>query len=859
MRSSFKLAVSYLKSQKGKSIALITSISLAVMLIFTLNVIPETKSQINIKEAYKNFSDYHVEYSNLSDDISNKLRDDKEIREIHDVINLGNIVDKNGVSIDLNSYDKEFIDAYGYKLIKGTYPKNDNEIVLEEKALKEMGLDSKLNKEIYFNVTKKYIDDKNENQIYSKKKKFKLVGIVQKPEGYYDGNEYYNVKGFTYFSNKQDIIPKELISHSGVMKFNTKKPSMSKANKLIRKYELNDRDFMLNVQLTNAIDDYKMSKSTKFSRNNKLIPMISAGLVIYNIFTIILIDMTNQIGILRAIGMKKRNIKLMILIQSLIVLILGVIIGLSAGYMASLIGINSICHSNETLYISKTSIIEPLTLAFIIVLISSILSTYKASKISPIEAIRSTNNNSKKQRDRFYHKLIRKILGLTGEMAFKNTWRNKSRTILSILSISLAGSLFISKMAVFNDDEGNSGSTSMLVLSMGDTDVILNHDYNNINELYSNYSRKYIDEISKIKNIKEIAPSMNLNGYLKTHVNSIADDAKHLVSINGNENNLEVDMGVKGYNKGFIKSLDKYIEDGSNIYDKDIGSKNKIEGNEKYPNVLLSNYFYSPTKGSNDAKFLKEVNVGDIIEIKIPVKNNEKQEYKNVKVRVSGLLNKDYVVTQDGGLGYLSQVILNENDFKNITNMGNYNKISIKLKSGSHEVVNKELEELVKNSSFKEIESKYKYENYFTKQSEENKKEVLVSVILTLIISSINIICIIKTNIMLRIKEISALRAIGMSMKNIKKMIIQESLIYAIFSILASSVIATLSYFKYINMSNSIMSGGLGMENTMAYSIPINEILQFGVATIIMCLLATYLSKNKLVKLSIVEGLRIND
>ncbi|MEG0857498.1 MAG: ABC transporter permease [Terrisporobacter sp.] len=230
-----------------------------------------------------------------------------------------------------------------------------------------------------------------------------------------------------------------------------------------------------------------------------------------------------------------------------------------------------------------------------------------------------------------------------------------------------------------------------------------------------------------------------------------------------------------------------------------------------------------------------------------------------MKVRVSGLLNKDYVVTQDGGLGYLSQVILNENDFKNITNMGNYNKISIKLKSGSHEVVNKELEELVKNSSFKEIESKYKYENYFTKQSEENKKEVLVSVILTLIISSINIICIIKTNIMLRIKEISALRAIGMSMKNIKKMIIQESLIYAIFSILASSVIATLSYFKYINMSNSIMSGGLGMENTMAYSIPINEILQFGVATIIMCLLATYLSKNKLVKLSIVEGLRIND
>lgn len=170
MKSSIKLALSYLKSQKGKSLALITSISLAVMLIFTLNVIPETQSQINIKEAYKNFSDYHVEYGNLSDDVTNKLKAEKEVKEIHDVINFGNVVDKNGVSIDLSSYDKEFVDAYGYKLIKGTYPKDENEIVLEEKALKEMNLSNKLNQQIDFTILKKYVDDKNENQIYSKPK-----------------------------------------------------------------------------------------------------------------------------------------------------------------------------------------------------------------------------------------------------------------------------------------------------------------------------------------------------------------------------------------------------------------------------------------------------------------------------------------------------------------------------------------------------------------------------------------------------------------------------------------------------------------------------------------------------------------
>lgn len=854
MKVSFKLAVSYLKSQKCKSLALITSISLAVMLIFTLNVIPETKSEINIKEAYKNFSDYHAEYNNLSDSVSNQLEKDKEVKEIHDVINLGSIVDKKGVSIQLDSYNKDFINAYGYKLINGTYPKNENEIVLEEKALKEMQLDNKLNQKVDFTVVKHYVDNKNKNQIYSKKKKFKLVGIVQKPEAYYKGyyevNEYYNVRGFTYFTSNQNIIPKELVTHSGILKFNTKTPSMSKANEIIEKYKLDDGDLIINTQLSSALDDYEMSKNTTFSIKNKLIPVLSASLVIFNIFNIILIDMTKQIGILRAIGMKKKNVRLMILIQSLIVFILSLVLGFALGYVISSIGIISIYGGQQNIYISKESVMEPLKLASFAVLISCIFSTHKSSKISPMEAIRDINNSTKKGRDRFYYKLIRKIFGLTGEMAFKNVWRNKSRTILSVLSISLAGSLFISKMAVFNNDEEMLGSSSMSVMAMGDTDVILRHNFYNTEEAYCNYDSNLINKISEIDNLKEVYPSINLTAYLKSSINNISDDVKPFLSSKDNQNNIEITTGVKGYNKDFIRSLDKYIEKGSNIYEKK---------KEDYPMALVSNYFYSPMQSTNNAMVLKKIKVGDVIDIKVPAKNGDKLEYKNIKVKVSGLLNKDYVVTQDGGLGCLAQVILNEDDLKNITNIKDYNKISIKLEKGKDEEVNIALNKLTNGSSFKEIESTYKYENYFSEQSEKNKKEVLVSVILTLIISSINIICIIKTNIMLRIKELATLRAIGMSMKNIKNMIVKESMIYALFSIVVSSAVATISYSKFIYMVNSTRAEGLGLENSMSYNIPINEILQFGIATIVMCLLATYLSRNKIIKLSIVEGLRIND
>ncbi|MPN03051.1 hypothetical protein SDC9_150274 [bioreactor metagenome] len=112
---------------------------------------------------------------------------------------------------------------------------------------------------------------------------------------------------------------------------------------------------------------------------------------------------------------------------------------------------------------------------------------------------------------------------------------------------------------------------------------------------------------------------------------------------------------------------------------------------------------------------------------------------------------------------------------------------------------------------------------------------------------------------MIRIKELSTLRAIGMSIRDIKKMITKESIIYAIFSTILSAISATLSNFKFAYMINKAKAEVIGAENSLSYSIPINEILQFAIVTIIICILATYLSTNKLVKLSIVEGLKIND
>ena len=434
---------------------------------------------------------------------------------------------------------------YGYIFVKGNEPKNDNEIVLEEKALKEMGLSDKLGQSINFNIIKKYIDENNQNQIYSKEKTFKLVGILKKPDGFYDDNIYYKVKGFTKYTESQSILPKELVTHSGRLKFTSNTPSISMVNKALDKYKLDENRFLINVQLNEAIQNYDMTKGGEIKTSNKLTPMIASALVIYNIFNIILIDIRKQLGMIRAIGMSKKKVGYMICIQSFIVLTIGLAVGFLLGTLASYIGLRYISSEQISIYISKESIIEPVLMAVVSVGIATIFTIYKCRKISPIEAIRSNNSSKSIKKDMFYHKAIRKMFGLTGYMSYRNIWIYKTRTILSILSISMAGSLFIINMVGFNQYESKVDSLSPLIMAMGDSDIILSYNSNNSNEYFSEYTKDEISELSNIDGVSEVTKSMNMRGYLSS--------------------NSELGIAIKGYDKNTLKKLEKYLGDGSII------------------------------------------------------------------------------------------------------------------------------------------------------------------------------------------------------------------------------------------------------------------------------------------------------
>lgn len=178
------------------------------------------------------------------------------------------------------------------------------------------------------------------------------------------------------------------------------------------------------------------------------------------------------------------------------------------------------------------------------------------------------------------------------------------------------------------------------------------------------------------------------------------------------------------------------------------------------------------------------------------------------------------------------------------------------MQKDKEEEVVSNVKEIINENRFKEMESKYENRKLSTEGNEKLKKEVLVSVVLTMVISSINIVCIVTTSIMIRVKEISTLRAIGMSIKNIKKMILKESIIYGVLSSIIAGVFSSYNIYKNMQRANEIFSQGLGIKQVYEFNVPVVEILQFGVAAILICVVAGYLANNRVPKLSIVERLR---
>lgn len=829
-----KLVTKSLKLNTKRTIGTIIGIILSVALICAVSSMVSSFRQTLVENAINESGYYHIELLNINDNDINKLKLNKDIKDINLVYKLGYSsieIDSTFPYIEIASMDKDTLSNLSYELIEGRYPENDNEIVISNK-IKLKGK-YKVGDVINLNVgdrvdgegyplynSNPYLEENAEGIINSSLKSYKIVGIVYKENV---DNENYGITTNTtskkldaYVSLKEPYDYEksicELLGASGYDEIGTEKK------------------FNYDYQINNELLRWE---ALKFSNSTFSTLMTIAGVVIFiiiftsafcirNSFAISTTEKMKMYGMLASIGATKKQIRKSVLYEGFILGMIAIPLGILCGLLAVFILIkivnillgdflfNSI--DGIVFKISILSIIISIVLGFITIYFSVISSAKKASKVSPIDNLRSSNDIKIDAKKLHTPKIIKKIFKEGGVLAYKNLCRSKKKYRTTVISLTVSIFVFITMSAFINEGFRQSSN------------YYTNYDYNLVISLGNNYSSSQIDEITNLDNINKSFSLYNsesniimrdfsmINTYDNNYYFSSDEEGKYI--------NLEVLLLDDETFASYIKEINGNYDD---LKDK---------------GILVDNYsFYIKKPGDKKAKYYDarryKYKDGDIIDSKLSNGDNIKVEVGKVSnIRPSGMENAYY----DGGF-----LFLNTKYFNNI----NYYPYKLLIDTNNSEQLTKDIASIDSDL--------YVYD--ISKVAKEEKSMILVISIflygfITVItlIGTTNIFNTITSNMELRQKEFAMLKSVGMTKKEFNRMINLETLFYSTKALIYGTILGIIgSYAVHKSFSK--------MYET-AYVIPYKAIIICIIFVFIIVYIIMRYSINKINKQNTIETIR---
>ena len=518
---------------------------------------------------------------------------------------------------------------------------------------------------------------------------------------------------------------------------------------------------------------------------------------------------------LSSIGATKKQIKKSVLYEGFYIGIIGIPLGILCGILAVVILLQVVnvllgdsLNEKCVFSIPILAIIASIVISAITIYLSCILPARRASKISPIEAIRGNDDIKIKAKKVKTSKITKKLFGIGGVIASKNLKRNKKKYRTTVISLVVSISIFIS-LSSFLDYGGK-------IVNVYYKD--LGYDISVYDGTVENYN-----EITKLDNVEEYSysymteGSVDINKYGSEFGKRIAEDSEET-------NSITIVLINNDYFKKFIEHLGIQSTNYKDIAILEDDAYEYID--EK---TVFENYYSLKT--------------GDSIEITLT--NGEKRTIKISKKtdeRPMGYKN----VYSNGGYLFVSEDFIQDKSDKKSFHVG-----GLLIKSQNPDELENEINNLKKTNN---LYSKL-YINNISKYVEENQKIILlISIFLYGFIAVITLIGVtnifntITTNMILRSKEFANLKSVGMTTKEFNRMIRLESILYGLKSLLIGIPLGLIGSYCIYN--------GIAKGLDFGYILPLKSIIIAIIFVFIIVGLTMKYSLNKINKQNIIETIR---
>ena len=820
MKMTTRVAYCNMRHYKSKNILIGIAIILTTLLLFVIPSIGKDMVEVNFAVINKIYPTWHALYRNVDESTVMKLAGHHDVKT-YGLRSDAGYMNLEDATVSMMYMDRTGMELYKVKLKEGQLPQKENDIVVSKGILEALGQNGKIGD----TITVPYQILKDDGLDYTKEKDFRICGFLADNESSKEQKQYTSLVSEAFLKAE---IPVEQVKYRFLLQVNGQKGNTTAdytetIQNIARQFGISEDDMNINKEYLAA--NYVDPATIPVIVGIMLIVVLAGIITIYSVYYVSMNQRVREFGKLKAIGATKRQLRQIVLREGMGVALFAIPIGLLIGTVAvKVVLLQFVEHAKDSnvLITEAYKVVAKgevqlyywwiYLLAIAVTLCTVYLSLMKpmrmAAKVSEIEAMRYQGGSKRQKSSRKGYQFLN-----IGRLTKRNLAENKKKSTITIVSMAVTG-IFVMMVATVLSCANPMESAKSSIVGQYEISPIVESG----NKEHPEYEWA------------EVQKNNPLNEGLKQQIEELDGvervDVFTALKVSGGP--FEEKIGtefINGVPEEYAEELKKGITEGNVTYE-------ELKSGDK---VILDRALLH---------WYPDIKVGD--KLKLNIHDGDNTFQKEIEVAAigeygTGLTNYNCLIMAKEGAEKLT-----------INNSSSY--FQVIADKDYDEALEASLQAIVDGSGRLQMRTwKNEYDTW-ENAIQMTRGACYAFIIILAAISIMNLINTMINSVHVRKKELGMMQAIGMSDRQLMKMLQLEGIFYTVGTLIISIGVGSLAGYPLF-----LYAKRTGMFDISTYHYPVTAaIIIILTLFVIQMLLAIFIAKS-VRKDSLIERIRFSE
>lgn len=820
MKMTTRVAYCNMRHYKSKNILIGIAIILTTLLLFVIPSIGKDMVEVNFAVINKIYPTWHALYRNVDESTVMKLAAHHDVKT-YGLRSDAGYMNLEDATVSMMYMDRTGMELYKVKLKEGQLPQKENDIVVSKGILEALGRNGKIGD----TITVPYQILKDDGLDYTKEKDFRICGFLADNESSKEQKQYTSLVSEAFLKAE---IPVEQVKYRFLLQVNGQKGNTTAdytetIQNIARQFGISEDDMNINKEYLAA--NYVDPATIPVIVGIMLIVVLAGIITIYSVYYVSMNQRVREFGKLKAIEATKRQLRQIVLREGMGVALFAIPIGLLIGTVAvKVVLLQFVEHAKDSnvLITEAYKVVAKgevqlyywwiYLLAIAVTLCTVYLSLMKpmrmAAKVSEIEAMRYQGGSKRQKSSRKGYQFLN-----IGRLTKRNLAENKKKSTITIVSMAVTG-IFVMMVATVLSCANPMESAKSSIVGQYEISPIVESG----NKEHPEYEWA------------EVQKNNPLNEGLKQQIEELDGvervDVFTALKVSGGP--FEEKIGtefINGVPEEYAEELKKGITEGNVTYE-------ELKSGDK---VILDRALLH---------WYPDIKVGD--KLKLNIHDGDNTFQKEIEVAAigeygTGLTNYNCLIMAKEGAEKLT-----------INNSSSY--FQVIADKDYDEALEASLQAIVDGSGRLQMRTwKNEYDTW-ENAIQMTRGACYAFIIILAAISIMNLINTMINSVHVRKKELGMMQAIGMSDRQLMKMLQLEGIFYTVGTLIISIGVGSLAGYPLF-----LYAKRTGMFDISTYHYPVTAaIIIILTLFVIQMLLAIFIAKS-VRKDSLIERIRFSE